>query len=302
MKILVISGFLGAGKTTFIRALSEKTGKNFAVMENEYGETGIDGTVLQQDRLKVWELTEGCICCSLQSDFAASILTIANTADPEYLVVEPTGVGFLSAVMRNIGKIEYERIRLLEPLTLVDVHCVDAYIREFGELYTDQIKNAPRLVLSKGEHLSETELARITALLRNLNPQAEIISTAYTRLPQEWWEQLFESPYNKTRSLVPLAEPHLPDLENAGCTGVVIDSVAELMEILVALMRGYFGSVYRVKGSVPIQGQWTKFDVTDKRYTLTVCSPMPEAKVIVIGRQLNRSRFYEAFRGKPFAV
>ena len=112
MNILIVSGFLGAGKTTFIRKLSEKTDKPFAVMENEYGGAGIDGNLLEQNRLKVWEMTEGCICCSKKSDFAMSVLTIANTVAPDYLVVEPTGVGMLSSVIANLRKIEYEHIRL----------------------------------------------------------------------------------------------------------------------------------------------------------------------------------------------
>ena len=177
MNIFVISGFLGAGKTTFIKTLSEKTGKEFAVMENEYGETGIDGALLKQDRLKVWELTEGCICCSLKSDFASSILTIANTLNPEYLIVEPTGVGLLSAVLHNIGKIEYNRIRLLEPVTVVDVHCVDHYLKEFMDIYTDQLKNTQRILLSKIENISAEDLSRVSALIRTVNPDAEILNT-----------------------------------------------------------------------------------------------------------------------------
>ena len=94
MKILVVSGFLGAGKTTFIKEMAQKTKQDFVVMENEYGEVGIDKTILDEEKdINIWELTEGCICCSMKSDFASSILTIANTLDPEYLIVEPTGVG-----------------------------------------------------------------------------------------------------------------------------------------------------------------------------------------------------------------
>ena len=97
MKILIISGFLGAGKTTFIKEMSRKIQRDFVVMENEYGETNMDSAFLKgQENLNIWELTEGCICCSTKSDFASSILTIANTLDPEYLIVEPTGVGVLA--------------------------------------------------------------------------------------------------------------------------------------------------------------------------------------------------------------
>ena len=143
MKILVVSGLLGAGKTTFIRTLAERTKKDFAVMENEYGTVNVDGDLLEQTKdLNIWELTEGCICCSMQNDFATSILTIANTVDPEYLIVEPTGVGILSKIIENIQKIEYERITLLEPLTILDGTMYDRCMSEFSEIcvshYTEQ--------------------------------------------------------------------------------------------------------------------------------------------------------------------
>ena len=93
MKILLVSGFLGAGKTTFIEEMTRKVKKDFVVLENEYGEVGIDGDLLKKDYDKVWEMTEGCICCSMKSDFANSVMTIANSMDPEILIVEPTGVG-----------------------------------------------------------------------------------------------------------------------------------------------------------------------------------------------------------------
>ena len=118
MKILVVSGFLGAGKTTFIEKLVEKVNKKIAVLENEYGQVGVDGDLLKKDKMNIWEMTEGCICCSMKSDFASSVLTISNTIDPDILVVEPTGVGLLSSVIKNIQKVSYDRIKLLEPFLL----------------------------------------------------------------------------------------------------------------------------------------------------------------------------------------
>ena len=295
MKIFVISGFLGAGKTTFIQTLSEKTGIDFAVMENEYGEAGIDGAVLKRDRLKVWELTEGCICCSLKSDFASSILTIANTLAPEYLIVEPTGVGLLSAVLQNIGKIEYDRIQLLAPVTVADVHCVEHYLKEFGDIYADQLKNTPRILLSKIENTSAEELGRITAILRTVNPDAEILNTPYQSQPTDWWYRLLQTPLNKQRTPVLPEKDHAPDLENISIAGVAADTVNELLELLIALLRGYFGTVYRAKGFVSIGGQWTKFDIVDKQYTVAVCDPMPEAKAVIIGQKLDRERLRKAF-------
>lgn len=297
MYILVVSGFLGAGKTTFIQTLSEKTGKNFAVMENEYGEAGIDGALLSRDRLKVWELTEGCICCSLKSDFASSILTIANTLDTEYLVVEPTGVGLLSAVLHNIGKIEYDRIQLLEPVTVADVHCVEHYLKEFGDIYADQLKNTPRILLSKIENTPIEELSRITAILRTINPHAEILDTPYANQPDQWWQKLLCTPLNTQRAIALPEKDHTPDLENISFTGISADSVNDLLELLIALLRGYFGTVYRAKGFTQIGGQWTKFDIVDRQYTVAVCDPMPESKAVIIGQKLDREQLRKALTG-----
>lgn len=295
MKIFVISGFLGAGKTTFIQTLSQKTGIDFAVMENEYGEAGIDGALLERDRLKVWELTEGCICCSLKSDFASSILTIANTLAPEYLIVEPTGVGLLSTVLNNIGKIEYDRIQLLEPVTVADVHCIEHYLKDFVGIYADQLKNTPRILLSKIENTSAEELNRITAILRTVNPNAEILNTPYQNQPEEWWRRLLQTPLNKQRTIVLPEKDHAPDLENISIAGITVDTVNELLELLIALLRGCFGTVYRAKGFTRIGGQWTKFDIVDRQYTVAVCDPMPESKAVIIGQNLDRTRLQNAF-------
>ena len=121
MKILIVSGFLGAGKTTFIQAMTEITGRDFAVYENEYAGAGIDTKRLEENpELSVWESTENCVCCSGKADFAEAVLTISNSIDPEYLIVEPTGVAKLSNILENIRKIQYERITLLKPVSIID--------------------------------------------------------------------------------------------------------------------------------------------------------------------------------------
>lgn len=134
MKILIVSGFLGAGKTTFIKRLARNVDQRFAILENEYGAAGIDGARLGQNRQgtqkNVWEMTEQCICCIGKKDFAASVLTIANVVDPEYLIVEPTGVGSLARIIENLRQIEYERIQLLSPVTIVDVYSYRRYMAE----------------------------------------------------------------------------------------------------------------------------------------------------------------------------
>jgi len=125
MKILVISGFLGAGKTTFIKELSKRAIEKPVILENEYAAINVDENILSEEKdLRIWESTENCICCSGKADFASDILTISNTLDPGYLVVEPTGVGFLSKVIENIRSVEYERISMLSPVTVIDLMTV----------------------------------------------------------------------------------------------------------------------------------------------------------------------------------
>ena len=143
MKILIVSGFLGAGKTTFIKALAKHTGKDFAILENEYGTAGIDADRLRaeegQSPVNIWEMTEGCICCSAKGDFSLSVLSIANTIDPEYLVIEPTGVGMLGNVLENVKKIEYQRISILSPVTIADIYSCRRYLKR--ELFSCQNPN-----------------------------------------------------------------------------------------------------------------------------------------------------------------
>lgn len=296
MKILVVSGFLGAGKTTFIEALSRKSKREFSVMENEYGEEGIDGSFLERDSLKVWELTEGCICCSLKSDFASSILTIANTLNPEYLLVEPTGVGLLSAVLRNIAKIEYERISLLEPVTIVDINCVDSYLRSFPEIYSDQIKNSRNIVLSKCEEADESRIDDAVSKLRLINTEAHIVRTPYDSIPPEWWENILQEPLHASFR-TPLFSKKIaePDIESLSFSGIRFDSIESLSQIFSVLLEGRFGKVVRAKGFVPINGQWAKFDIAGERYKIEDCPPMKTAKAVVIGSVLEKPALEKLF-------
>ena len=167
-------------------------------MENEYGAVNVDGDLLEQTNdLNIWELTEGCICCSMQNDFATSILTIANTVDPEYLIVEPTGVGMLSKIIENIQKIEYERITLLEPLTILDGTMYDRCMFEFSEICEDQIQSAGRILVSKMEYAAENERCSLKQKLIALNPEAEICVSHYTEQGDDWWASLLTSYLDK---------------------------------------------------------------------------------------------------------
>ena len=197
MKILIVSGFLGAGKTTFIKEMSRKLDRDFVVMENEYGETNMDETFLQDnEKLNIWEMTEGCICCTMKADFASSILTIANTLDPEYLIVEPTGVGMLSNVIQNIRQIEYERITLLRPVTILDANCFDRYMHDYEEIFQDQLKSAGTIIISKRDFHTPEETDEFVQKVQKTAPDARIQAQHYSYLDSSWWESLLETDFS----------------------------------------------------------------------------------------------------------
>ncbi len=302
MKILVISGFLGAGKTTFIKELAHRTHKDFAVMENEYGEVGIDGQLLSgqgeepSEKLNIWELTEGCICCSMKSDFASSILTIANTVDPEYLVVEPTGVGLLSKVMENIRQIQYDRISLLKPVTILDGNSFDHYLREYPEIYRDQIAAAGSILVSKMEGADKEDLGRLHAQLEKINPEAEIFTSHYTSNPDGWWEELLARPLDASQAIQTKAET--PDLENLGLTDVELPSANHLLLFLQGVVSGVFGDICRAKGYLKTGDAWLRFDVVDRTYSITGMEEMPDSRGVFIGKNLKRGLLREALQKK----
>ena len=135
MKILIVSGFLGAGKTTFIKYLAKKINLEFVVLENEYADVGVDKDFLDEDNLRVWEMSEGCICCSMTGDFKKSIRTIYSQINPEYLLIEPTGIGMLSSIIKNIKSINDCEITILNPVTLLDTSSFYEYYGNFEEYF-----------------------------------------------------------------------------------------------------------------------------------------------------------------------
>ncbi|MSS90182.1 GTP-binding protein [Eisenbergiella tayi] len=300
MKILVISGFLGAGKTTFIKALAEKTDKKFVVMENEYGEVGIDGVFLAsgtgQAEMKVWELTEGCICCTMKADFASSILTISNTLDPEYLVVEPTGLGKLGNILTNISQIQYERIVLLQPVTVLDVPAFDRDKEKYPEICRDQIENAATVIFTKTGALDAEELCRIASEVRAMNPQGEIVTDSCEKKEASWWNGLFERYLTKEgeeNAKKREREMLQPDLENAGFTSIHLESGNQLVLFLQGVVSGVFGDIRRAKGYLPAGGAWLRFDVVDRNYSITGYEGGGDSRAVFIGRGIHRRELEE---------
>ena len=298
MKILVVSGFLGAGKTTFIQELVRRTGRDFAIYENEYGQADIDARRLRQDSdLKVWESTENCICCSGKQDFATSVLTISNTIDPEYLIVEPTGVAKLQSILDNVNQVAWERISLLAPVTVVDAVSWQNQRTDFPEIFDNQLSAAASVVISKLSPGSEDAAEPIKQLAAEMNPQAEVIAeSSYADIPDEWWNGLLTRVLDGSVLKDPASEKdEEPDLETMALTHAELPSPTHLIWLLDAASAGVFGKLARAKGTLPCGNQWVKFDLVERAWAITGDEPQEESRCVFIGRDLLRHGLREAF-------
>ena len=298
MKILVVSGFLGAGKTTFIQELVRRTGRDFAIYENEYGQADIDARRLRQDSdLKVWESTENCICCSGKQDFATSVLTISNTIDPEYLIVEPTGVAKLQSILDNVNQVAWERISLLAPVTVVDAVSWQNQRTDFPEIFDNQLSAAASVVVSKLASGSEDAAEPIKQLAAEMNPQAEVIAeSSYADIPDEWWNGLLTRALDGSVLKDSASEKDEgPDLETMALTHAELPSPTHLIWLLDAASAGVFGKLARAKGTLPCGNQWVKFDLVERAWAITGDEPQEESRCVFIGRDLLRHGLREAF-------
>ncbi len=183
-KIDIISGFLGAGKTTLIKKLIKEAyqGEKVVLIENEFGEIGIDGGFLKDAGVQINELNSGCICCSLVGDFRAALSKVIAEMKPDRIVIEPSGVGKLSDVIRAVQGASADGAVLNGFTTVADVNKCKMYIKNFGEFYNDQVKNAGCIVLSHTGRATEAKIAECVALLREQNPNAVIVTTDWDAL------------------------------------------------------------------------------------------------------------------------
>ena len=184
-KIDIISGFLGAGKTTFIKKLLEEAvkGEQVVLIENEFGEIGIDGGFLKDSGIEIREMNSGCICCSLVGDFGKSLAEVLTKYAPDRIMIEPSGVGKLSDVMKAVVDVSADMdVELNSAVTIVDASKCKMYMKNFGEFFNNQIENAGTIVLSRTDIVDPDKVLRDVDLIREKNPRAAIITTPIDQL------------------------------------------------------------------------------------------------------------------------
>ena len=184
MKIDIFSGFLGAGKTTLIKKLIKEAyaGEKVVLIENEFGEIGIDGGFLQEAGVNITEMNSGCICCSLVGDFSKALQQVVSQYQPERIIIEPSGVGKLSDVIKAVQNAGIEKGKLNAFCAVVDAAKCKMYMRNFGEFFNDQVESASCIVLSHVDKLTEEKLAAAVALLKEKNPSATYVTAPWGML------------------------------------------------------------------------------------------------------------------------
>ena len=183
-KVDIFSGFLGAGKTTLIKKLISEAycGEKLVLIENEFGQIGIDGGFLQDAGINITEMNSGCICCSLVGDFGKALKKVIDEYSPERILIEPSGVGKLSDVIKAVQNVDSDELKLNGFTTIVDAKKCKMYMKNFGEFFNNQIEFASSIILSHTKGLSEEKINECVELLKGINPKASIITTDWDEI------------------------------------------------------------------------------------------------------------------------
>ncbi len=222
-KIDIFSGFLGAGKTTLIKKLIAEayTGEQLVLIENEFGEIGIDGGFLQEAGINITEMNSGCICCSLVGDFGKALRQVMDTYHPDRILIEPSGVGKLSDVIRAVQDLQMPDVVLNGFTTVVDAAKAKMYMKNFGEFFNNQVEHASAIILSRTGGMKQDKLDACVALLREKNPTATIVTTPWDELDGKQLLAAMERRDTLAAALEELAEEqehhHHEHGEECGC-------------------------------------------------------------------------------------
>ncbi len=329
-KIDIISGFLGAGKTTLIKKLLSEAfkGEQVVLIENEFGEIGIDGGFLKESGIEIREMNSGCICCSLVGDFGKSLREVVDTYHPDRILIEPSGVGKLSDVIKAVQDVQGDIDAVLNSFsTVVDVTKCRIYRKNFGEFFSNQIEYAGAVILSRTDKAKPEKVEESVALLRELNSKAPFITTPIAQLPGEKILETMES--GKTLEEELLDEIICPECghhhEHGECCGhdhghhhhhdheghhhadevftswgretIHTYTKEQISDILRTLEEDHsYGNVLRAKGMVAgADGEWIYFDMVPGEHEVRAGAPEYTGRICVIGAELAEEKLAELF-------
>ena len=311
-KIDIFSGFLGAGKTTLIKKLIKEAfqGEKIVLIENEFGEIGIDGGFMREAGIQVNELNSGCICCSLVGDFREALKKVVETYHPDRILIEPSGVGKLSDVTRAVeGVGETLPVSLNSFVTVADVNKVKMYMKNFGEFYDDQISHASCIILSRTGSADEKKIAAAVALIQEKNPTATIVTTDWNELTGAQIVSVMDGKRDLVAELLSEAQAsnaahadedeeehhhhhHDHDADEVftswGVETAKKFSKADIEHALTELDTGNYGMILRSKGIVDGGADgWLEFDYVPGEWEVRQRGADVGGKLVVIGSKLD---------------
>ncbi|MEG0772692.1 GTP-binding protein [Clostridium sp.] len=303
IKIDVISGFLGAGKTTLIRKLLKAyENEKVVLIENEFGEIGIDGDLVERDGFEVFEISSGCICCIMKKDFEMVLNRVIKEFNPERIIIEPTGISILSEIIDILRSEEISRsCHINSLLTVIDSENYMKQCDAFGEFFEDQIINAEALILSKSQFVEEDKLQEVKRSLRELNENAEIISSDWNSFSSGEVKELLVQNLNLDFKDLFYTE-YKPCSENEfKAIGIETSrkfTKEELGNLLSKLKDSTFGEVLRGKGFLKGEKGYLDFSYTNGQYIINENSTKSSGKACIIGKNLNEEEIKNLFKAK----
>lgn len=310
IQIDIFSGFFGAGKTTLIKKLIDEKvySKKITLIENEFGEIPIDGAFLKKYNIEIKEIKAGCICCSTVIDFTNTLREIIKSKETERIIIEPSGVGKLSEIVKIVKKLEEDNdIHLNLVIAAVDVTMYEEFTELFSEFYGDQIIHASTILLSRTQNVDDEELGKVVSKIREINETASIVTTPWDDLSGIELLGLSEAdgqqiPRDEDLSAFDLEfddddhdhddDDHNHDVFTSwGIETPKIFPVTQLKRIFESLKdEAVFGKVVRSKGKVQIDGaNWVEFDFVPNALEIRASEPDEIGRITVIGHDLNQA-------------
>ncbi|WP_040330495.1 CobW family GTP-binding protein [Clostridium ihumii] len=329
-KIDIISGFLGAGKTTLIKKLISETlyKENLVIIENEFGEIGIDGGILRKPGIEIKEMNSGCICCTLVGDFSTALKEVIHKYKPNRIIIEPSGVGKLSDVLNACNKVaKKEDVKMNMCISVVDANKYKMYMRNFSEFFANQIEFSQTVILSRTQNIEQDSLTKIVKDVQKINKKANIITTPWTSIKSETIISVaeknaeieleyqinkeikkFESKEKEVDSNKTLKRFHINSRkEEKHSANDIFDvwgeetpktfSNREIENILRELGKDKYGVVLRAKGIVQTTNKkWVQFDFVPEEIDIKSIEADYTGRLCVIGKKLNKTAIKELFK------
>ncbi|KNZ40763.1 CobW family GTP-binding protein [Acetobacterium bakii] len=306
-KIDIISGFLGAGKTTLIKKLLEEAfvGEKVVLIENEFGEIGIDGAILKDYGIEIKEMNSGCICCTIAGDFSLALKEMLVLYHPDRIIIEPSGVGKLSDVINGCKKFLKEGfVELNMCITVVDAMKYKVYLKNFAEFYANQLTNSKTIILSRSQNVSEEVLESLLKDMKQYNPWAHIVTTDWQKVDGNKIRKIAESS-NTPDSFNALLNQHehvhgihhhADDVFHVWGRETAKAFERSKVDAILKQLDQMEGHVLRAKGIIRVeQNQWIQFDYVPEEAVVRETTPDFTGRICVIGEQISDTQLSELF-------